>query len=55
MELEIMRWLVKEIQVNATVVFVSGRAYDPEFLFMWPNAQISVMGAAQAAHVDCSL
>ncbi|EER00115.1 conserved hypothetical protein [Perkinsus marinus ATCC 50983] len=30
---------------------MAGRAYDPEFLFMWPNAQISVMGAAQAAHV----
>ena len=21
-----------------------GRAYDPRFLFMWPNAKISVMG-----------
>ena len=21
-----------------------GRAYDPRFLFMWPNARISVMG-----------
>ncbi|KAF4664090.1 hypothetical protein FOL47_005295 [Perkinsus chesapeaki] len=30
---------------------MAGRAYEPEFLFMWPNAQISVMGAAQAAHV----
>ncbi len=28
-----------------------GRAYDPSFLFMWPSAQISVMGAEQAANV----
>ncbi|MBW1925486.1 MAG: methylcrotonoyl-CoA carboxylase [Deltaproteobacteria bacterium] len=26
-----------------------GRAYDPRFLFTWPNAQISVMGMEQAA------
>lgn len=28
-----------------------GRAYDPRFLFMWPNARISVMGGEQAATV----
>lgn len=28
-----------------------GRAYDPRFLWMWPNARIGVMGAAQAAGV----
>ena len=28
-----------------------GRAYDPRFLWMWPNARISVMGAEQAAGV----
>ena len=28
-----------------------GRAYDPRFLFMWPNARISVMGGPQAADV----
>ena len=28
-----------------------GRAYNPRFLFMWPNARISVMGGEQAAHV----
>ena len=28
-----------------------GRAYDPRFLFMWPNARISVMGGEQAAAV----
>jgi len=28
-----------------------GRAYGPRFLFMWPNARISVMGGAQAASV----
>jgi 3-methylcrotonyl-CoA carboxylase beta subunit len=28
-----------------------GRAYSPRFLFMWPNARISVMGGEQAAAV----
>ena len=28
-----------------------GRAYDPRFLFMWPNARVSVMGGEQAAAV----
>ncbi|KGD65935.1 acetyl-CoA carboxylase carboxyltransferase [Alcanivorax nanhaiticus] len=28
-----------------------GRAYDPRFMFMWPNARISVMGGEQAASV----
>jgi 3-methylcrotonyl-CoA carboxylase beta subunit len=28
-----------------------GRAYDPRFLFMWPNSRISVMGGEQAAGV----
>ena len=28
-----------------------GRAYDPTFLWMWPNARISVMGGRQAAEV----
>ena len=28
-----------------------GRAYSPRFLFMWPNARISVMGGEQAAMV----
>ena len=30
---------------------MAGRAYNPAFLFMWPNARISVMGAKQAADV----
>ena len=30
---------------------MSGRAFDPRFLFMWPQSQISVMGADQAANV----
>ena len=30
---------------------MSGRAFDPRFLFMWPQSQISVMGAEQAAKV----
>lgn len=28
-----------------------GRAYQPRFLYMWPNARISVMGGEQAATV----
>ena len=30
---------------------MSGRAYGPRFLFLWPNARISVMGGPQAASV----
>jgi 3-methylcrotonyl-CoA carboxylase beta subunit len=28
-----------------------GRGYDPNFLYMWPNARVSVMGGEQAAAV----
>jgi len=28
-----------------------GRAYSPRFLWMWPNARISIMGGEQAANV----
>ena len=28
-----------------------GRAYEPNFMFMWPNSRISVMGGDQAADV----
>jgi 3-methylcrotonyl-CoA carboxylase beta subunit len=30
---------------------MAGRAYDPDFLFMWPNAKIGVMGGQQAQEV----
>ncbi len=30
---------------------MAGRAFDPRFLFMWPNSRISVMGGEQAADV----
>ena len=30
---------------------MNGRAYAPRFLWMWPNARISVMGGDQAANV----
>ncbi len=30
---------------------MAGRAYDPDFLFMWPNAKIGVMGGQQAQDV----
>ena len=32
-----------------------GRAYDPRFVFMWPNSRISVMGGPQAADVLTSV
>jgi acetyl-CoA carboxylase carboxyltransferase component len=32
-----------------------GRGYGPRFLFTWPSARISVMGAQQAAHVLVTL
>lgn len=32
-----------------------GRAFGPRFLFMWPNARISVMGGEQAASVLATL
>eukprot|EP00116_Pleurobrachia_bachei_P003998 sb/3464260/ len=32
-----------------------GRAYSPRFLYMWPNARISVMGGKQAASVLCQI
>jgi acetyl-CoA carboxylase carboxyltransferase component len=32
-----------------------GRAYSPRFLWMWPNAQIGVMGGQQAADVLVSV
>jgi 3-methylcrotonyl-CoA carboxylase beta subunit len=30
---------------------MAGRAYEPNLLFTWPNARISVMGGEQAANV----
>ncbi len=30
---------------------MAGRAYSPRFLWMWPNARVSVMGGEQAANV----
>ena len=30
---------------------MSGRAYDPDFLFMWPHSRIAVMGGEQASGV----
>src|SRR5205823_644492 len=30
---------------------MAGRAYSPRFLWLWPNARISVMGGEQAAGV----
>ena len=34
---------------------MSGRAFDPNFLFMWPNSKISVMGGEQANQVLASI
>ncbi len=32
-----------------------GRAYEPDFLYMWPNAKISIMGGTQAANVQIQI
>ncbi|KAK7470352.1 hypothetical protein VKT23_001780 [Stygiomarasmius scandens] len=34
---------------------MAGRAYSPRFLWMWPNAKISVMGSAQLSQVMTSV
>ena len=34
---------------------MAGRAYDPDFLLMWPNSRISVMGGEQATGVLASI
>ncbi len=34
---------------------MSGRAFDPNFLFMWPNSKICVMGGEQAQQVLASI
>jgi len=34
---------------------MAGRAYEPRFLFMYPNSKISVMGGEQAANVLCTV
>lgn len=53
MELEItvkcMCFLI--LETNWPVLGMCGRAYSPRFLYMWPNARISVMGGQQAAGV----
>jgi acyl-CoA carboxylase subunit beta len=48
---------VPHITVNIGASFgagnygMSGRAYDPRFMFAWPNAKLAVMGAQQLAGV----
>ena len=48
---------VPHITVNMAASFgagnygMSGRAYDPRFMFSWPNAKLAVMGAQQLAGV----
>ncbi|KAF8351664.1 carboxyl transferase [Amanita rubescens] len=34
---------------------MAGRAYSPRFLWMWPNARVSVMGSAQLSQVMTSV
>lgn len=36
---------------GAALYGMCGRAYAPRFIYMWPNARISVMGGEQAARV----
>jgi 3-methylcrotonyl-CoA carboxylase beta subunit len=34
---------------------MAGRAYSPRFLWMWPNAKVSVMGSGQLSQVMASV
>ena len=49
--------LVPHITINIGASFgagnygMSGRAYDPRFIFAWANAKLAVMGAQQLAGV----
>ena len=55
--LKLVLWQVPKLTVLIGGSFgagnygMCGRAYSPNFLFMWPNARISVMGGDQAAGV----
>jgi acetyl-CoA carboxylase carboxyltransferase component len=48
---------VPHLTINTAASFgagnygMSGRAYDPRFMFAWPGAKLAVMGAAQLAGV----
>jgi 3-methylcrotonyl-CoA carboxylase beta subunit len=41
------------IENHQSIIFIGmcGRAFNPRFLWMWPNSRISVMGGEQAANV----
>lgn len=52
------KWLTCILQVPKVTIIVGGsfgagnyamcgRAYSPDFMFLWPNARISVMGGSQ--------
>lgn len=43
--------IVSGTRVKLTFLGMCGRSYSPRFLYMWPNAKISVMGGQQAADV----
>jgi 3-methylcrotonyl-CoA carboxylase beta subunit len=42
---------VRSLVIGTGNYGMCGRAYDPRFLFTWPNSRISVMGGPQAASV----
>lgn len=57
-ELSVCNFLINILQVPKVTIIVGGsfgagnyamcgRAYSPNFMFLWPNAKISVMGGAQ--------
>jgi 3-methylcrotonyl-CoA carboxylase beta subunit/propionyl-CoA carboxylase len=43
--------LIHGVSHGAGNYAMCGRAYEPRFLWMWPNSRISVMGGEQAANV----
>ena len=48
--LAFLRWVIGG-SFGAGNYGMCGRAYEPSFLFSWPNARVSVMGGEQAARV----
>ena len=43
--------LLLAVVMALAIMRCAGRAYQPRFLWTWPNAKISVMGGEQAARV----
>ncbi|CAE6472022.1 unnamed protein product [Rhizoctonia solani] len=52
--LQRLSWVFRDgLECTRLIVFTGmcGRAYSPRFLWMWPNAKVSVMGSGQLSEV----